>query len=98
MRLSITALVAAVALSAAAGAHAAPTCVDHNDIVRRCGTPGAMPVGWTPPPGTERPMDAPMDPSLAFGLVCILGGVFALIALMPDFDGDWGSPPADDDD
>jgi hypothetical protein len=24
-----------------------------------------------------------------FGLACFLGGLFALIALMPNFDGDW---------
>ena len=24
-----------------------------------------------------------------FGLFCVLGGFFALIAMMPQFDGDW---------
>jgi hypothetical protein len=98
MRLSIVALVAAAALSAAGVAHAAPTCVDESNLVRRCGTPGAMPVGWTPPDAASAPQPAPEDPSTVFSLICIVGGLFALIALMPDFDGDWGPPPPADED
>jgi hypothetical protein len=97
MRLSIMTLVAAAMLSSASVAHAAPTCVDQNNIVRRCGTPGAMPVGWSPPDAVAAEQSEP-DASTLFSLVCIVGGLFALIALMPDFDGEWGPPPPANDD
>ena len=32
-----------------------------------------------------------------FGLACILGGLFALIALMPPFDGEWDRQEDDGD-
>ena len=75
---------------------AAPTCQDRNGDTIKCGAPGAMPVGWTLPPEqywrlrlvhTETPAGDVLK--VAAGLVLL----FALIALMPRFDGrrdqDW---------
>lgn len=57
----------------------------------KCGTPGAMPVGWAPPPDAPVRRDGSgldeMNPNDLFSLFCIVGGLFALIALLPDFDG-----------
>jgi hypothetical protein len=96
MRLKILALALAAMLTGASPAPAAPVCRDGDGGTIRCGTPGAMPVGWTLPPErrAERPADPPIETAPLFELVCIVGGLFALIALMPDFDGrrsaDWG--------
>jgi hypothetical protein len=38
-------------LLAASAAQAAPTCQDRHGGTVRCGTSGAMPVGWTLPVG-----------------------------------------------
>ncbi|HET6971776.1 MAG TPA: hypothetical protein VFH92_11665 [Phenylobacterium sp.] len=87
-----------LALLAAAPAQAAPTCLDRDGVTVRCGTPGAMPVGWTPPPGTPDPADDSPAPGLAelAGLAAVLGGLFALLALMPEFDG-WDGGERDED-
>ena len=93
MRPSLPALAAAALLFSAPPAFAAPTCQDQTGAVIRCGVPGAMPVGWTLPPEQrwERDFNAPSGPTPAeqWSLVAVLGGLFALIALMPKFDG-WG--------
>jgi hypothetical protein len=75
---------------------AAPTCQDRNGDTIKCGAPGAMPVGWTLPPEeawrlrlvhTETPAGDVLKVVMALALF------FALIALMPRFDGrhdqDW---------
>lgn len=100
MRSLIPSIAAAVALLSAPAAFAAPTCQDQDGATIRCGTPGAMPVGWTLP-DDQRP--APDGPPLEelLALACVIGGLFALIALMPEFDGrrdqDWGEQEGDDE-
>ena len=90
MRRLILALATAVAL-AATPALAAPTCQTQTGETARCGTPGAMPLGWRAPPD-DGPAFASLDVNQAFGIV-LMACIFALLALMPDFDGrsasDW---------
>lgn len=78
-------------LLAAPMAVAAPTCQDRSGGTIRCGTPGAMPVGWTPSPQQlwDRQLSRTPGPRRsellsAFGVV---GLILALIALLPDADG-----------
>ena len=85
-----------VSLAAAPGA-AAPTCENLRGETVRCGTAGAMPVGWAPS-AQEREKLTP-EPANESGVMkllqtlCALGVFFSLLALMPDFDGsragDW---------
>ncbi len=88
---------------AGAAADAAPTCRDQNGGTIRCGTRGAMPVGWSPPPRSAAADLAPAALSAREGwaLAALVGAVFALIALMPRFDGwspgDWDRQEGDDD-
>ncbi len=91
-------------LAMSPGAMAAPTCQDRDGLTARCGTEGAMPVGWTPSPQArwEREISPPPDQNLK-ELVKVIGGLalfFAMIALMPDFDGrrasDWDRQDSDD--
>jgi hypothetical protein len=99
------ALIAGLVLSApilsATAAQAGPTCVDRHGEMLRCGAPGAMPVGWRLP--ADQPRDGPTaqadDPGAVklFGLICFLGGLFALIALLPDFEGRWDGQGADEE-
>lgn len=100
MKTVLIGLFAAMALGAPA-ALAGPSCVDRNGEMIRCATPGAMPVGWDLPPGQRRDRLAARadDPGAAklIGLICFLGGVFALIALLPDFEGRWDSQATDDE-
>ena len=74
-------------------ARAAPSCIDRQGQTVRCGTAGAMPVGWTLPPDQARArlasMDVDLDSGRLIGLVCLIGGLFALFALLPDFDDGW---------
>ena len=94
MRLLILALAAAILLPAAPVARAAPTCLDSGGQVIRCGTPGAMPVGWRAP---ARQTSARPSLELLISLGLVIGGLFALIALMPRFDGDrWDAQEGDD--
>jgi hypothetical protein len=77
-------------LTAAAPALAAPTCWNAAGETVRCGTDGALPVGSTLSEAQEagrqaRSAELPLAGWL--GLVCAVGGLFALIALMPDFEG-----------
>ena len=98
MRLLILALATAVLLGAAPAARAAPTCLDSSGQVVRCGTPGAMPVGWRLP--AQQAPERPAGPSLSLlaSLGLVIGGLFALIALMPEFDGGrWDAQEGDDD-
>ena len=104
IRASILAFIAAAALLAAGAALAAPTCQDKDGGTIRCGTPGAMPVGWTLPPEERflRQTLRPASPSMneLLGLICALGVFFALLALMPEFEGrragDWDEQEGDD--
>jgi hypothetical protein len=94
--------VAATALSlAASAAWAGPSCVNVRGEMARCGTAGAMPVGWSPPAAVAaaRPTgeaDASDGPKL-LGLTVFLAGLFGLIALMPDFEGKWDRQGGDDE-
>jgi hypothetical protein len=101
MRHSILATAAAGFLLAATAVDAAPTCDNRNGDTVKCGTPGAMPVGWAPSAAdlVDRPTDPGLSPAEAVALVYILGAFFALIALMPEFDGrqdgDWDEQEGD---
>ena len=89
----------ALLLLLVAPAVAAPTCENLQGETVRCGTAGAMPVGWALS-AQEREQLRPElanEPSLSKWLqtLCALGVFFSLLALMPDFDGsrseDWDS-------
>lgn len=90
-------LILALLLLFAAPAQAAPTCLDGKGLTIRCGVPGAMPVGWRPSEQqiAEWRRTRPPGPGAneLFKLVLGLAAIFALIALMPEFDGarddDW---------
>jgi hypothetical protein len=101
MRSTLSALIVAAALLAAPAVTAAPTCQDRNGDTIRCETAGAMPVGWTLPAGQrlERRLSEPQGPNLNtfLGLGCFLIAFFALIALLPDFDGHWDREENDDE-
>ncbi len=90
-----------LAMLFAAGAEAAPTCLDRGGNTIRCSTPGAMPVGWKPAPEIllERELSLPPNPGLDDLLKIALGlaAFFALIALLPDFDGHWDGREKDED-
>jgi hypothetical protein len=91
------ALIMAVTVTLGGGAaSAAPTCFDQTGGVIKCGAPGAMPVGWSPPPEV-RAAHIAQDPGPPLGeileIFCAVGAIFAIIALLPPFDGtqegDW---------
>ena len=96
MRAAITGLVAATVLFAAGGALAAPTCEDHDGYTIKCGVAGAMPVGWSPPEGERLAVSEPVDPMALLMVVFWVGGLLALIAAMPEFDG-WDRQEGDDE-
>ena len=104
MRHSTIAAATAALLLAAPAALAAPTCDNRNGETVRCGVPGAMPVGWAPSPGeilNHAPTPPELTPAEAVALIYILGAFFALLALMPQFDGwrdgDWDEQEGDRD-
>jgi hypothetical protein len=101
MRAMIASLTLAGVLLTGPAALAGPSCVDLHGEMRRCGTQGAMPVGWSLPPDESAArlaaMSTDLDPGKLAGLICFLGGLFALIALMPDFDGAWDGEDGDDE-
>ena len=99
IRTLLVAFVAAAMLVTAHPALAAPTCQDKDGLTIRCGTEGAMPVGWALP-YEERKIRPPVpSPSELLLLIATLGLLFALIALLPDFDGrrnaDWDAQEGD---
>jgi hypothetical protein len=104
MRPSFIALIVSAMLIAAPAAIAAPTCQDINGSTIRCGVEGAMPVGWTLPlqQRLERQMPGPIysNANALLEAICVLGVFFALMALLPEFDGwragDWGKQEDDD--
>lgn len=88
MRRTLAALITAAALLAAPAAIAAPTCQDINGYTTRCGTQGAMPVGWTLPlqQRLEREQPSPIEPNQFLELICALGIYFCLLAMLPEFE------------
>ena len=105
MRPSFLAFAVAAILLTSPVVLAAPTCQTENGAATRCGTPGAMPVGWSlsAQQRLERHLPGPNYPSgnELLKLVCIMGVFFALMALLPEFDGahagDWGKEEGDED-
>ena len=87
MRPLIVAAVAAAVLFASPAAFGAPTCQDQYGATIRCGTPGAMPVGWTLPANQRVAQAAEPNLDQLLKLICVLGVFFALMALLPDFEG-----------
>jgi hypothetical protein len=90
--------------AAAAPALAAPTCQDANGTTARCGTPGAMPVGWKLTNAEfERRQTAlgnVIDPDVAVAAFILIAALLAIIALLPEFDGrsgdDWDEQEGDE--
>jgi hypothetical protein len=90
MRSRLPAAIALATLLAATPALAGPTCQDRAGTPTRCGTPGAMPLGWTAPASVrEASQPSALSTREILCLVALVGAVFALIALMPKFDGRW---------
>ncbi len=93
--------IAGFAMLFAADADAAPTCLDKTGLTIRCATPGAMPVGWKPLPAIllerERSLPPGPGPDGLFKIALGLAAFFALIALLPDFDGHWDAREKDED-
>lgn len=88
MRPAAAALSLGLLLTAPA-ALAAPTCFDREGVPIRCGAPGALPVGAKRPAAGALRTSPPPSGRKILGLICLLGGLFGLIAAMPRFDGDW---------
>ena len=103
MRRLILAFTVAATLITAPAALAAPTCQNQNGETMKCGIQGAMPVGWalSPQQLLDRQASRPTYPSVnqLLELVSVIGVFFALMALMPEFDGrragDWGEQEED---
>jgi hypothetical protein len=82
-------LLAIAASLAAPGAVAAPTCWNAAAETVRCGTAGALPVGARLSPDQEalrRSRSSELEPIALMGLALLLGGMFALLAVLPDFE------------
>jgi hypothetical protein len=94
MRMTVLALVACVC---AAPALAAPICQNKLGDFVHCDAPSAMPVGWRVDDDAYTARVLARTPSPQARELFVLGGVllclFALIALLPRFDGardeDW---------
>ncbi len=96
-------ILGAALLGGASPAAAGPICEDRAGEAVRCEDPRAMPLGWTLPlderlrhPDPGRPEPTAVQLGGVFTLILLF---FALIALMPDFDG-WtpsGAEQEDDD-
>ncbi len=97
-------LVATIALLAAGPAAPAPMCENTAGLPVQCGHPGAMPLGWTVSPQQReiylKTLPPDPSPTVLFSLAVLIAALFALIALMPDFDGrtdtDWGRQEGDE--
>ena len=88
----------AIVLLLAAPAEAAPICLNRAGDAVHCDSQGAMPLGWTLPPEEASRRRQSHPPPPVSEILKALGGLvlfFALIALMPEFDGardqDWDS-------
>ena len=94
----LTVRAAALALAlVATPALAAPICLNRAGDPGHCEAHGAMPLGWSLPPeeAEARKLAHPEPPATEiWKTVGLLALFFALIALMPRFDGrrdqDWG--------
>jgi hypothetical protein len=100
-RVLIPGLVAVMTFAAAPAVFAAPTCQTRDGETIRCATPGAMPVGWklSPEERLEKErLHPPKYPTTSelLQIVCVMGVFFALLALMPDFEGEWDKQEGDD--
>ena len=103
MRRTLPPLMFAFALLAAPAAFAGGGwCQNANGDSVRCHSPGAMPLGWTVQAGQPAPTPyTRLTPAMLLGLVGAVGGLMALIALMPDFqvrDGGWDEQQCDAED
>lgn len=99
------ALALALALLFSTPALCAPICLTRAGDAVHCEARGAMPLGWQLPPdqAARREMDQPHPPTSAILKVAVgLALFFALIALMPEFDGrrdqDWDAQEKHDPD
>jgi hypothetical protein len=86
-------------------AHAAPICFTRTGDAVHCDAKDAMPLGWRLPPdeAVRREMNQPQPSSRhILETAAILVLFFALIALMPEFDGardqDWDAQEKRDPD
>ena len=104
MHLPARLFILATFLCLATPAPAAPTCQDRNGNPARCGTPQAMPLGWSLSPEEFAQRQAALHPApdrhvLLDGLI-VLVLFLAFLALLPDFDGrhdeDWYSKGPED--
>ena len=100
MRAWILSLALFTAVLVSRPALAAPTCLTSQGDTIRCGTQGAMPVGWTIPP-EQRHADPVGDNETALlKVIAGLGLFLAFVALLPQFDGsraeDWDRQEGDD--
>lgn len=93
---SLASIMAVAAMLLAAPATAAPTCQTANGETIRCGTAGAMPVGWRLPAEYRNLPGQDQNASEIFKwlqAICAVGVLFAIMAAMPDFDstnpGEW---------
>ena len=98
LRTALLSLIAASIVGMASPASAAPTCEDQNGRSIRCGSSGAMPVGWTArlEPRLNRHASGPVEPTAIDlgGVAALIALLIVLIALMPDFDG-WNPEDGD---
>ena len=82
---------------------AAPTCQDANGSAARCGMPNAMPLGWRLPDDEfhrrQTALGNVTDPHVLVDAIALIVSLFAVIALLPDFDGrsgeDWDEQEGD---
>jgi hypothetical protein len=94
---------ATVLCASAFPALAAPTCQDANGTTARCGSPGAMPIGWKLPDDEFLRRQAALgnvaDPQTVVNAIALIAALLAILALLPDFDGrsdgDWDEQEGD---
>jgi len=105
MRKTILPLLVAALLLGAPAARAAPTCQNRGGDIVRCDAADAMPVGWTAPPEMWDRKFSQREGPRTMEVLEVIAGIallFALIALLPEFDGtqgaDWGGRETDDED
>jgi len=104
MRAALLACAVLATLTLAVPATGAPTCQNQGGDTVRCGTSGAMPVGWTASPAKfearrlSHPPGASTNEVVTVFVVIVL--FLAMIALLPDFDGsrgeDWDAQDGDE--
>ena len=97
MRRAALPLTLVALLLTAPAAIAAPTCQTRTGATIRCGTPGAMPVGWIAP-ARDRADDGVGRLSVGefAGLAAALATIFALLSNLPAFDG-WDRQEGEED-